>query len=62
MEEDVVEEEATDQSTPTLSAINVTSMVTMRIIVTPTNVTIVVELDMLQKIVEPKKRWKEQPN
>ena len=61
VEEDAVEEEAADQSIPTFIAINVTNMVTMRMIVTPTNVTIVVEWGMLQKIVEPIKRWKEQP-
>ena len=58
MEEDAVEEEAADQ---TFSAINVKNMVTMRMIITLTNVTIVAEWGMLQKIVEPKKGWKEKP-
>ena len=61
MKEDAVEEEAVDQPIPTFSAINVKNMVTMRMIVTPTNVTIVAEWGMLQKIVEPEKGWKEQP-
>ena len=43
MEEDAVEEEATNQFIPTFSATNVTNMVTMRMIVTPTNITIVAE-------------------
>ena len=43
VEEDAVEEEAADQFTPTFSATNVTNMVTLRTIVTPTNVTIVAE-------------------
>ena len=38
MEEDAVEEEATDQIIPTLSTTNVTNLVTMRMIVTATNV------------------------
>ena len=61
VEEDAVEEEATDQFIPTFNATNVTNMVTMLMIVTPTNVTIVVDWDILQEIVEPIKRWKEQP-
>ena len=56
VEEDAVEEEAADQLTPTFSAINLKSMVTMRMIVTPTNVTIVAEWGILQEIVEPRKR------
>ena len=52
MEEDMVKEEATDQITPTSSATNVTNMVTMRRIATPTNVIIVVEWGILQKIVD----------
>ena len=47
VEEDAVEEEAADQFIPTFSATNVTNMVTMRMIVTPTNVTIVVEWGIL---------------
>ena len=43
MEEDAVEEEATNQFIPTFSATNVTNMVTMRMIVTPTNITIIAE-------------------
>ena len=58
VEEDAVKEEAADQPIPTFSAINVKNMVTMRMIVTPTNVTIVVEWDILQEIVELRKRWK----
>ena len=58
VEEDAIEEETADQ---TSSAINVKNMVTMQMIVTLTNITIVAEWDMLQKIVEPKKRLKEQP-
>ena len=58
MEEDAVEEEAADQ---TFSAINVRNMATMQIIVTSTNVTIVAEWGTLQKHIEPKKGWKEQP-
>ena len=54
-------EEAADQPIPTFSAINVKNMVTMRMIITLTNVTIVAEWGMLQKIVEPKKGWKEKP-
>ena len=61
VEEDTVKDEATDQSIPTFSAINVKNMATMQIIVTPINVTIVAEWGMLQKIVEPEKGWKEQP-
>ena len=56
MEEDVVEEEAADQSNPTINATNVKNIVTMRMIVTPTNVTIVAEWGILQEIVEPIKR------
>ena len=52
VEEDAVEEEAADQ---TFSAINVKNMVTMRIIVTPTNVTIVAEWGMLQRLPSQKK-------
>ena len=58
VEEDAVEKEAADQPLPTFNAINAKNMVTMRIIVTPTNVTILVEWGMLQKIVELRKRWK----
>ena len=47
VEEEVVEEEVADQFIPTFSATNVTNMVTMRMIVTPTNVTIVVEWGIL---------------
>ena len=61
VEEDAIKEEATNQPIPIFSAINVKNMVNMRIIVTPTNVTIMVEWDMLQKIVVPEKGWKEQP-
>ena len=61
VDEDAVEEEATDQIIPTSSATNVTNMVTMRRIATPTNVTIVVKWGILQKIVELIKRWKKQP-
>ena len=43
MEEDAVEEEVADQFTPTFSGTYVTNMVTMRTMVTPTNVTIVTE-------------------
>jgi len=52
VEEDVVEEEATDRIIPTSSATNVTNMVTMRRIATLTNVTIVVKWGIFQKIVE----------
>ena len=58
VEEDVVEEEAADQ---TSSVIDVKNMVTMSMIVTPKNVTIVAEWGTLQKIVETEKGWKEQP-
>ena len=61
VEEDAVEEKAADQPIPTFSAINVKNMVTMQMIVTPTNVTIVAKWGMLQNIVEPEKGWKEQP-
>ena len=47
VEEDTVEEEAADQIIPTLSATNVTNLVTMRMIVTPTNVIIVVKWGIL---------------
>ena len=60
VEEDVVEEEATNQIIPTLSAINVTNMVTMRRIATPTNVTVVEKWGILQKTVQLIKRWKKQ--
>ncbi|XP_022933038.1 uncharacterized protein LOC111439728 [Cucurbita moschata] len=43
VEEDAVKEEVADQFTPTFSATNVTNMVTMQTIVTPTNVTTVAE-------------------
>ena len=43
VEEDAVDEEGADQFTPTFSATDVTNMVTMRTMVTPTNVTIVAE-------------------
>ena len=56
VEEDAVKEEAADQFIPTFSATNVKNMVTMRMIVTPTNVTIVAEWDISQEIVEPIKR------
>jgi len=52
MEEDVVEEEAAYQITPTSSATNVTNMVTMRRIATPTNVIIVLKWGILQKVVD----------
>ena len=55
VEEDAVEEEAADQ---TFSATNVKNMATMQIIVTPTDVTIVVEWVIMQEIVESRKRWK----
>ena len=58
VEEDAVNEEATDQ---TFSAINVKNMVIMQMIVTPKNVTIVAEWGTLQKLVKPEKWWKEQP-
>ena len=58
VKKDAIEEETVDQ---TSSAINVKNMVTMRMIAILTNVTIVAEWGTLQKIVEPKKRWKEQP-
>ena len=53
-----VEENAVKDIIPTFSAINVKTTVTMRMIVTPTNV--MAEWGMLQKIVEPKKGWKRQ--
>ena len=56
VEEDAVKEEAADQFIPTFSATNVKNMLTMRMIVTPTNVTIVAEWDISQEIVEPIKR------
>ena len=58
MEENAVEEEVTDQFIPTFSATNVKNMVTMRMIVTPKNVTIVAEWGVSQEIVETIKRWK----
>ena len=58
VEEDAVEEEVAYQ---TFSAINVKNMVITRMIVTPKNVTIVAEWGTLQKHIEPKKGWKEQP-
>ena len=61
VEEEAGEEEVADQPIPTFNVINVKNMVTMRMIVTPTNVTIVAEWGMLQKIVELEKGWKEQP-
>ena len=60
VEEDVVEEEATDQFIPTSSSTNVTNLVTIRMIITPKNVTIGVEWGILQTIFEPLKRWKKQ--
>ena len=53
-----VEEDAVKDIIPTFSAINVKNMVTMRMIVTPKNVTIVAEWGILQEIVKPRKRWK----
>ena len=61
VEEDAVEKEEADQIIPTSSATNAINMVTMRRIATSTNVTIVVKWGILQKIVEPIKRWKKQP-
>ena len=55
VEDDTVKEEAADQPILTFSAINVKNMVTIHMIVTLTNVTIVAEWGMLQKIVEPEK-------
>jgi len=52
VEEDVVEEEADDQVTPTSSATNVTNRVTIRRIATPTNVIIVIKWGILLKIVD----------
>ena len=51
-----VEEDAVKDITPTFGAINVKNMVTMRMIVTPKNVTIVAEWGILQEIVKPRKR------
>ena len=62
VEEDAVKEEAIDQIIPTSSATNVTNMVTMRRIATPTNVTIVVKWGILQKIVEKKGGRNNQPS
>jgi len=52
VEEDVLEEEATDQITPTSSATNVTNMATMHWIATLTNVIIMVKWGILHKIVK----------
>lgn len=61
VEEDVVEEEVAGQIFPTSSATNVANMVTMRRIATLTNVIIVENWVILQKIVESTKGWKKQP-
>ena len=53
-----VEEDTVKDIIPTFSAINIKSMITMRMIATPTNVTIVAEWGILQEIVEPRKRGK----
>ena len=56
-EEDVVKDTIKDIIL-TFSAISVKNMVTLRMIVTSTNVTIMVEWGILQEIVELTKRWK----
>ena len=57
-----VEEDTVKDIIPTFNATNDTNMVTMRMIVTSTNITIMVEWGMLQKIVELIKMWKEKPD
>ena len=58
--EDVVKEVVV-RIIPTSNATSVGSMVIMRRIVTPTNVTTVTKWDILQKTVESKRRLKKQP-
>ena len=60
VEEDVFKGAVKD-TIPTFSALNVKNMVITRIMVTPKNVTIAAESGTLQKHVELKKGWKEQP-
>ena len=57
VEEDAIKD-ATKDTIPTSSALNVRSMATMQIIVTPTDFTIVAEWVTMREIIEPKKRWK----
>lgn len=56
VEEDAVEEEVSDRTTPTSSTTSVGSMVITRRIATPINSIIAVKWDTLQKIVESKRR------
>ena len=56
VEEDAIKDAVKD-IIPTSSVINVKNSATMRIIVTPTNVTIVADWVILQEIVESRKRW-----
>ena len=58
--EDVVKEVVV-RIIPTSNATSVRSMVITRRIATPTNVTTVINWDILQKIVESKRRLKKQP-
>jgi hypothetical protein len=58
VEEDAVVGEAANQIIPTSSATNVTNMVTMRRIITPISVTIVVRWSISRKNVESIKKWK----
>lgn len=58
---DVVKEEVTSRTFSTLSATNVTSIVTTQRIATSINAIIVVKWDILRKIIEPKKRLKKRP-
>ena len=57
VEEDAIKNAVKD-TIPTSSALNVRNMITMRIVVTPTDVTIVAEWVNLRKIVELKRKWK----
>ena len=57
VEEDAIKDAVKD-TIPTSSVTNVRNMATMQIIVTPTDVTIVVEWVIMREIFEPKKRWK----
>ena len=61
VEEDAIKDAIKD-IIPTSSVTNVKNMATMQIVITPTNVTIVVEWGTLQKLVELEKGWKEQPS
>lgn len=60
MEENVVEEESVDRTIPISCATSVTSMVSTQRIATLTNVIVVLNRGILQKIVVPIKLWKKQ--